>query len=779
MADSKSEKNKGVEPEKKNQELSGTEILREPEVINEAKPALNEKSSGNGEAPTTNAEVRSDDVGDDKGDSEKSLVDIMYEKINEVIGGDNPNQYFCMTFPASLLEKESYAYDYKNGKAKPLIVEAKESRLANRMFDPCNITGADNGRSLAQQYSSALDMLTPKLNKKIQESKTKLRDMLMSPYPYDFGNGIETGLTLQQVFYRLYDQWVDMKKQWAKKQADEKAGLEKKYGSGSKEDNEKLQNAYLEWYETVAEGYLEGLNEQYGKILAVFSPNDMKIIEGVLESGSGAELEEAREMLNNVRKSNPNGGYVYPITLSPENWFELLDNSFTGVDLLESPEALSEKMYLLSNQKLNLTSQINSLSSALPEDSELTEKMNAVKAAKDEVDQSEKALIDSYGSGMKSVLNAALSIASVMNGGVVAVSVLERLVSKSGVKTDDNLIDALTTAIKDTSESQKKYVNASQNLAKAQMDYIQTKNLTALKELIEPLKAQLDAVELEISELSSRMKMSSAISSSEIGSDDEVTPNKVPKGYTQILVTASAKSMDKSTSQSASATAQSSGVGFFFCGGRSESSSQQSAFDTFSKDTSCTIQIGMSVAKVDIERDWFNPGVFALAGDMYNVTSQKISPSKSYSGFDKNRFADMSKCIFPAFPTAFVVARDVTVKITTSENISSATSSAMEEHASKGGGFLFFSARKSSSSSSSSSSAHVSAKGKSVSIRFTDPQVLGYYMEATAADTSTYIDNNTADDEKIGYVTIMDFVDTCKSLLSQSIEKLNLESKPV
>ena len=98
-------------------------------------------------------------------------------------------------------------------------------------------------------------------------------------------------------------------------------------------------------------------------------------------------------MLNNVRKSNPNGGYIYPITLSPENWFELLDNSFTGVDLLASPEALSEKMYLLSNQKLNLTSQINSLSSALPKDDELQKKIDAVKAAKDDVDKSEKSLI--------------------------------------------------------------------------------------------------------------------------------------------------------------------------------------------------------------------------------------------------------------------------------------------------------------------------------------------------------------------------------------------------
>ena len=162
--------------------------------------------------------------------------------------------------------------------------------------------------------------------------------------------------------------------EWSKLQSDKKAELAKKYGTGSAEDNAAQQNEYLTWYQTIAEGYLESLNEQYSKILAVFSPNDMKIIEGILDSGSGAELEEARETLQNVRKSNPNGGYIYHVTLSPENWFELLDNSFTGIDLLDSPEVLSQKMYLLSNQRLTLVAQANLITEAIPDDNEINSK---------------------------------------------------------------------------------------------------------------------------------------------------------------------------------------------------------------------------------------------------------------------------------------------------------------------------------------------------------------------------------------------------------------------
>lgn len=169
MAESKNEKSKGTEQEKKIPTVSGAETTTE-------KAQAPEKEIVSENAETEIGKTVKVGEGSKK---DESLVDIMYEKINEAIGGDNANQYFCMTFPATLLAKETYEYDYKSGKSKPLTVEMKESRLANKMFDPCNITGADNGRSLAQQYSSALDMLTPKLNQKIQEAKTNLRDMLM------------------------------------------------------------------------------------------------------------------------------------------------------------------------------------------------------------------------------------------------------------------------------------------------------------------------------------------------------------------------------------------------------------------------------------------------------------------------------------------------------------------------------------------------------------------------------------------------------------------------
>ncbi len=697
---------------------------------------------------------------------DKSLVDIMYDKINEVLGGDNANQYFCMTFPGTILSPHTYSYDYKNNQVKPSSVEVNESRLGNKLFDPCNITGADNGRSLAQQYATALDMLTPKLNAKIQDAKNSLRSMLMTPYPYDFGNGMDTSLTLQQVFFRLYDEWVKLKMEWSELQANKRDELAKKYGTESAEDNAAQQNEYLEWYQTVAEGYLEGLNECYSKILAVFSPNDMKIIEGILDSGSGAELEEARETLHNVRKSNPNGGYIYPVTFAPENWFELLDNSFTGIDLLDSPEILSQKMYLLSSQRLKLVEQMNSIAKSIPEAEEVKNKKEAVEIAKAALDKAGSELVKSYGEGVVPVLHAALDIAGALGSGGITTVILERLIAENGFKTDkkESLIKELTNAISAASDSQQNYINASQQLSDAQLSYIESKGMQSLKDIIGPLNTQIKQLELEIAELGSKIKLSNALVD---GKSKDVSPNKVPKGFTQIVIQEASSTMNTSTSKSASSSSSTSGISFFFCGISASGSSSESAFKSYTASEKCTVEIGMSVAKVSIERDWFNPGLFMLTNDMYNVTTKKISPNDaSKSEFNDDRFKKMAESVFPCFPTAFVVARDVTIKLTTDSNVSSETAMAMEKHASRGGGFLFFSGSSSSSSSESSSSAHVSSSSNSTTIRFTDPQILGYYIEATPADNSTPFGESAkpADTEN---VTIIEFVKKCKELLLQ------------
>lgn len=92
----------------------------------------------------------------------------MAEVKGEVEKKSNTNQYPCLTLPGTIINPEKYKYDLSG--VKPAHVKANESRLVNKLFDACFITGADNGKMLPNQYKTALSMLSPKLNKDLEQS---------------------------------------------------------------------------------------------------------------------------------------------------------------------------------------------------------------------------------------------------------------------------------------------------------------------------------------------------------------------------------------------------------------------------------------------------------------------------------------------------------------------------------------------------------------------------------------------------------------------------------
>ena len=322
-----------------------------------------------------------------------SFIDQVYDEISSVIGVNGKNQFLCLQIPGTILNADDYRYDCSSNASKPLIVEANESRLANKMFDPCKITESDNGLSLPYLYESALNTLTPKLNKQVTELKNQLRQLLLSEYPYDFGDGIETKYTLQQVYFKLYDDYISALNEWSKIKNNKKEELRKKYPIKS-DYNE----AYIEWHETEAERYLSAIDEKKSKVLAVFSPNDMKILEGVLDSGTGAELQEARSALKKARKLTPSGDHVYPIHFIPANWFEMIGTSFTSNDLLKNPEDLSSDLLNYSLRRMQLCLYIQNALTFLKEnkflDNDLNRDLDIILNLQEEQNTDEKKIFD-------------------------------------------------------------------------------------------------------------------------------------------------------------------------------------------------------------------------------------------------------------------------------------------------------------------------------------------------------------------------------------------------
>lgn len=702
----------------------------------------------------------------DNAETLPSFADQLYDKITSVIGGNNPNQFFCMSLPGMQIDKNLYSYDIENNQPKPPLVEANESKLVNRLFDACKMTGSDNGRHLQTQYKSALDMLTPQLNGKLFDAKSKLRKVLMTPYPYNFGEGLTTGFTLQQVFYRLYGDYVDAKQVWAKVQLEKKIELDAKYPGETKDSNRNKQNDYLDWYETTAESQLLKVQEKLGKVLNVFSPGDMEIITGILDSGAGREIAEARQTLANVQKLNPDGGYVYPVTLYPENWFNLLDTSFTPIDLLESPTALAQQLSVLMVQRSNLAMTIDSFLNILPDPAMLTDlkakQENAEKALQEAKDAVAKVYSDITSDTLKLIIDI-IGRSNDKDKGTALAGTTSRILNIDPDKAK-NIITALAGNASRCMKAQDDLIAAAQNATDRALEYFQQKNLLQYKQMLLPLQTQLARTESDIADIRQQIGLSTVMQQANKPKDgSDVTPNVVPDRFAQVLIESTMASVRQSSSNATSASASSSHSSFFF-GGYSSSRSHRESVDSSQSETSnIKIQIGMSIAKVGIGREWFNPGVFLLTKDMYNTSSKKISPNSKGKPFQKERFDAMNDCAFPCFPVAFIIARDVTIKFSSDTSMSNSFAQSVEDHSSSGGGFFIFGGNSSSSSNSSRSNSCATSSANSVSVRFTSPQILGYYLEATPADESVTLSEVRSGNSD--YISILDFIKNFQIML--------------
>lgn len=794
----KSERGKNMAKEESREEKN-----RPKEVETKSHPEQPNVTVGSNDGETNNNSRRNgeENQGGNSGggtynNNIKNFGDQLYDEITAVIGGDNPNQFFCMSLPGTLIDPSQYAYDVKNNEPKPAHVKANESKLVNKLFDACFMTASDNGRNLQTQYRTALNMLTPKLNGRLFEAKTKLREVLMTPYPYNFGDGDTSVLTLEQVFYRLYGEYVEAKQKWAQKQIDKRSELKKKYPGETMQSYVRQEDEFLEWYGVVAESEELLVQEKLGMILNVFSPGDMEIINGILNSGAGRELTEARNALDNVEEMNPDGGYVYPVTLYPQDWFELLDTSFQPVDLLESPAALSQQLKVLEMQRSNITANLSQFLQIIPDDAAV----NGLKSAYNECEAKYKDALSSFtDQNINATIDMVKTAVDIIvlkkkdkNGEVefpkdaISRSTVSRVFNVADNKTD-TVIELLKKKAMDCISEQNKLITATESAVKAGMDYFEKNNQLQLKAMLQPLQQQLSDVNDQISQLKEKINLSSIMNPDEerdehgkaiVGDKSAVAANQVPDRFTQIIIDTKFSALTQQSSKESEASESSSGVSFFFGGYSSNQSHQSSVQSQMEAQENIHIQIGMSVAKVQIEREWFNPGIFLLTEDMYNTSSERISPASTTSFADqetekvRDRFKQMNECVFPCYPVSFVVAKDVTIKFVSQDALTSSFTQSVEDHSSKGGGFFIFGGSSAQASSSSNSSSSATSTSNSVTVRFTSPQILGYYLEAVPADHSMSIGSSDAANDT-DFISVLEFITTFKKMLDDHNEKYN------
>ncbi|KAF9523778.1 hypothetical protein CPB83DRAFT_653092 [Crepidotus variabilis] len=100
---------------------------------------------------------------------------------------------------------------------------------------------------------------------------------------------------------------------------------------------------------------------------------------------------------------------------------------------------------------------------------------------------------------------------------------------------------------------------------------------------------------------------------------------------------------------------------------------------------------------------------------------------------------ELNKHLLPAFPTGFVICKDITIKIHLSLEEIEKQRNEMESHATNSAGVLCFSTNSSGTSKESDQAYGFQAVADGCVIRIPGPQILGYIMQFTDPDTTTVI----------------------------------------
>lgn len=286
-----------------------------------------------------------------------NAIERIYAQLNNVFGSTDPSQFFCLMNPGTTLDAQAYVYDPRG--IKPGTVAEAESRLVDQLFDVAPVVGSANGQRVSQQYLQSLSVLVPRFNQMMPVLKNAIRDFLNAPVAANtMLDGIPFVGTLQEYYFALYDRWIQKKLAW---DADQQAQKDK-----FAVDPATAKEKFLDWYELTAEARLAELDAAMGEVLSIFSPSDMNAMFGALAAGAAGQVDEATNIVKDIRLMSPSGGYIYPVDLTPDDWFLDLSSDIDPVDLLKDPEFIAADITTKRQALASSIAQVQALLASVP-----------------------------------------------------------------------------------------------------------------------------------------------------------------------------------------------------------------------------------------------------------------------------------------------------------------------------------------------------------------------------------------------------------------------------
>ena len=214
--------------------------------------------------------------------------------------------------------------------------------------------------------------------------------------------------------------------------------------------------------------------------------------------------------------------------------------------------------------------------------------------------------------------------------------------------------------------------------------------------------------------------------------------------FSDIIISSSKTENASKRESEASASASSARFGGWFANvnySNSQSAAQASFEETaLAEDFEC----GFRVAKVTIDRGgWFNPSLLKMSSAFYRLADMNGGGGLDMAMLNATDAKTQelvreraARSLLPAYPVSFIIAKDITFKLSRTETESAGSNKNSKADSAIGGGFGPFSASSASSSSSASESAYSGVHNDSLYIRIPGPQILGWYLQFTPDDQS-------------------------------------------
>ena len=633
---------------------------------------------------------------------------------------------------------------------------------------PCVVQGT-NGERLSTVFNTVINNYVPRLEalKSFVNDQKNLREWLLAPVT-DEVRGERKTMSRMAMARELYDEFLERRNEWYST----KNRVYEEYRARDDLDG------YANWLSSEGLVQEEQISNFYNDAVVRGHYHEVLTLLGFLNVSSPSEaLENTKQkMRSSLRRSLDGSTDVYPVQFQPSDWFKSLRPNLSPKDLTMAAESLAADYRAKQRRLRGLKAQLAE-QTAIEIPAEEQERLKTeVENRRQQLSQSQQALLSQYGSGALSAVKAVIGIyKNERNPYAKAQEVIDKARSaKDKQKLDltesrvcdllEDIADDVVKSIIQSCQAQDAVLQDINRLNEARMACSEAKvrDMTLQKQRIEE---QIQTVQADLDFLTPLVTGTIAAASTEGAADADAalltaSDEAQDENFMDVIIKSDESGSFSSNSTSSSSSQSSWSLGGWFWSGGGSRSTQNAAETQKKMELNKKLEIGFRVKKVSIDRGgWFNPTIFKLSDNYYRLADIRVSKGLTKTDVHKASSAGMNSAaqlnelvtyeaevngehkklsyVLPSFPTGFVIAKDITIRIQCDKTSAESSRKYMEQSDARGGGIFGFRANSGSSSKSQSESAYFGSTSNFFYIRIPGPQILGWFLELTPADNAS------------------------------------------